>query len=273
MEEVENNDDKSNLVPLSYTELRTYPAGSYFIRSSGYGFSSQADIDYWFFPSPDISDNIENLLLWVRFDMFVYTLNPESSTWVKLLFETSEENFEGVIEVEVPRGQFEENVTVNTNEIPGITLGETFAKNIYAIWENGKIPATSPINHAYKKINDQVLIRHFYQNQTSIDTITSMNLTEETSWRLAKYKLTLFIGFQDKSSNIVANDMFLRVFSPLGLTYSYEFFYELSGEDLSKILYVIIPWPIYIIVATFLAGVSILFTKRKKLKRQNGLHL
>ena len=261
IQEVENNDNKSNLEPFNYVTLTSFPRGPISKLNSGFGFASQSDIDYWLFPTPDRIDYVDDPSLLIYFDMYVYTLDPKNGTWVELLFETSEGDFEAVIQVEVPQNQSDETIFVTKNELSGIGLEETFATNIYAIWENNKTITESPEIHAYKTENETVLPKYFYQNKISIDNATSTNLTEEFSWRLPKFKISLLFNFFDKSASIVESDMFLRIFSPLGLMYSYEFFYELTGKEFIGLFFTMVPWPIYIILILGITGLTIVVPK------------
>ena len=262
IQEVENNEEKSNLEPIRYNAaIGTRPSSGIKIYTPGFGFALQSDVDYWFFPSLD-SSNIDDPSLLIYFNIFVYTLNPKNGTWVELLFETSEGDFEGIVQVVIPQNQLEETIVVSKNELTGVGLVETFAKNLYAVWKNPETLGEFPANHAYKNESGDVLIKNFEQGQTSIVNATSTNLTEEFSWRLAKYKISLSFNFFDKSSNIIDNDMFLRIFSPLGLMYSYEVLYYLSGKEFTGTLLTAIPWPVYFGIAILVSAVSIVIMKR-----------
>ena len=259
----ETNDDKANLEPIPLNQVRGDLGGltnSY--TAYGLGFSTKGDNDYFLF-QPQLLSDIETSYIWARFDTYFYTVNPQNGTWIQFSLETINGTVEIQVQVEVARNPHTETLDAVIQYNHTEKSGSAYGRNFYAIWRNNNDSiATSP--KAYKNESGVISLASTGSSTGSIIASfndTSTSLSDTFSWRVSKFYVSVIFSVNELPLQAYLNDVFLKISSPLNLTFNYDFMYGLYAKPTTARL----DFPIHYFLFAFIPLALVLL--RRKLKK------
>ena len=251
----ESSDDKANLEPLPLDHL---DGGLY--DGQTLGFSTQGNVNYFLVESPHTS-SFFNPAFEFSFRFYVYTANPESGTWFQVLLETTDGTIEVRLDAEVPSDPHDEifDATYSNNGSVEFDMKSRAVHNKYA--ESRNIHNGTIIGTAYKNESSAIFVTNLIGNVNDSSTTS----TDEFSWVLAKFETWICFSVRGLPSQAYANDAFIRVTSPLNLTFSYNLDFKTDaspGFAFSQANFANFPRPFFLLI--FIPLAVFLFTKRMK---------
>ena len=218
-----NNADKADLESLSLYRTRdSTTAGTRFFAKVS-SFSTRGAFDYFLVESPlpsALSDSYIDCFI----QFYSYTANPANGTWLQILLETTDETIGVLTDVEVPRDPYVErfNATFSSNET--IIAPSTISiNNVYAQWKNN---AEETRINVYKNDSGAIFVTDIQENIKN----SSTTFTDKFSWGVAKFSMSVGFSVRGLPSQAYANNIFIRIASPLNLTFSYKLEFSLGSS-------------------------------------------
>ena len=115
------------------------------------------------------------------------------------------------------------------------------------------------VTRAYKNESGVIFLGDFYFNATT--SFKNTNYAVTSPWRVAKFNNHLAFSTTLLPMQAYFNDVFVKIFSPLHLTFSYDLNYSITGaSNLSSTLRIGLP-VYYFLVA--LIPLTLVMSKRK----------
>ena len=254
-----NDDDKANLEPTPLNQARG-DLGGLLDRYTAYGlgFSTKGDNDYFLF-QPQLTADIESSYIRARIDTHFYTVNPQNGTWMQFSLETINGTVEIQVQVKVASDPHREilDAVVQYNHTDEWG-GQAYGRNIYAIWGNNNRSVVTP--QAYKNESGVIFLAPSRSNLVSFND-TSTSLSDTFSWRASKFYISVILYVDELPLQAFLNDVFFKISSPLNLTFTYDFKYDLYAKPTTARL----DFPIYYFLFAFIPLALVLL--RRKLKK------